>query len=172
MFVQDGLENHAARTPEKTALVCGGRRISYAELDGMANRIANGLIASGIRRGDRVGVYLPNTVAAVAGIFGILKAGAAFVVINQSTKFEKLSYIIGDSEAAGLITGGDTAAGELLARHRRLRCVILADGTCADDKTSQSLVHPGRLSDRPAACSHNRSRPGMPGLYIREHGRA
>ncbi len=130
MFVQNGLENQAVRTPGKTALVCEGRRVSYAELDEMANRLANGLIAGGIRRGDRVGVYLPNSVAAVAGIFGILKAGAAFVVINPSTKFDKLSYIIGDSEAAGLITAGaaggaDTTA-RLLARHPHLGCVVLA----------------------------------------------
>ena len=135
MFVQSGLETHAARTPEKTALVSEGQRISYAELDAMANRLANGLIARGIRRGDRVCVHLPNTVAAVAGIFGILKAGAAFVVINHSTKFEKLSYIAGDSEAAGLIAGGGAeAADKLLARHPHLRCVILAEGEAANRK--------------------------------------
>ncbi len=146
MFVQHGLEAHAASTPGKTALVCEGRRISYAELDAMANRLANGLIARGIRRNDRVAVYLPNSVAAAAGIFGILKAGAAFVVINPSTKFDKLSYIIGDSEAAGIImdAGGGRAntAGQLLERHAHLRCAVLAgDGAATGRAVSvQSLL--------------------------------
>jgi long-chain acyl-CoA synthetase len=103
MLVQDGLERHAERTPEKTALVCGGRRLSYAELDAMANRLANALIAGGVRRGDRVAVYLPNSVEAAAAIFASLKASAAFVVVNRAVKIEKLAYILKNAEAAALI---------------------------------------------------------------------
>jgi acyl-CoA synthetase (AMP-forming)/AMP-acid ligase II len=87
MLVQDGLENSRSRFPNKTALVCAGRRLTYAEVDDMANRLANALLAHGVRRGDRVGLCLVNSIEAVIGIFGILKAGATFVPINHLTGF-------------------------------------------------------------------------------------
>jgi long-chain acyl-CoA synthetase len=131
MLVQDGLEKHAALTPGKTALVCGGRRLSYAELDAMANRLANALIAGGVRRGDRVVVYLKNSVEAVAAIFGILKASAAFVAVNRAVKLEKLAYILGNAEAAALIADARIARDGTLEglRSRYLPpTVMLADG--------------------------------------------
>lgn len=84
MLVQDFLQNTAKRLPEKLALVCDGRRLSYLEIDRMANRLANALIAAGVCRGDRVVVYLGNRPEAVAAIFGILKASGVFVCVNRS----------------------------------------------------------------------------------------
>lgn len=72
--------------PSKVALVCEGRRLTYAEIEAAANRLANALIAHGVRRGDRVGLFVKNSVEAVVSVFAVLKAGAAFVVINQTTK--------------------------------------------------------------------------------------
>ena len=56
MLVQGFLESSAQRTPDKIALVCGERRVSYQELDLAANRLAHALRASGIQRGDRVAI--------------------------------------------------------------------------------------------------------------------
>ena len=78
MLVQDFLQNSACARPDKTALVCGSRRFTYAELDAMANRLANALRGQGIERGDRVAIYLGNCVEAIVAIFGILKADAIF----------------------------------------------------------------------------------------------
>ncbi|MEA1952272.1 MAG: AMP-binding protein [Planctomycetota bacterium] len=103
MRIESFLEESARRRPGKTALVCGGRRLTYAELDASANRLARGLIERGIRRGDRVAVFLPNSVEAVVGIFAVLKSGAAFVMINPSTKSGKLSYVLNDSRAAAIL---------------------------------------------------------------------
>ncbi|NJN55427.1 MAG: long-chain fatty acid--CoA ligase, partial [Anaerolineae bacterium] len=83
LMVQDFLENSADRTPQKEALICGSDRLTYTQVDEMANRFANYLRANGIGRGDRVVLYLPNTVELVAGIFGTLKAGAVFVAVNH-----------------------------------------------------------------------------------------
>src|SRR6266403_4009793 len=91
MLVQDFLQNSANAHPDKTALVCGSRRFSYAELDAMANRLANALREQGIERGDRVAIYLSNCVEQIVGIFGILKADAIFVSLGRTTK-EKNSY--------------------------------------------------------------------------------
>jgi acyl-CoA synthetase (AMP-forming)/AMP-acid ligase II len=86
MLVQDFLQNSAERFPDKTALVCDGQRLIYAGIEARANRLAHALIAHGVQRGDRVAVYLPNSVEAVIAIFGILKAAGVFVVVNHTTK--------------------------------------------------------------------------------------
>lgn len=106
LLVRDFIENSADRTPEKIALVCDGQRLSYRELDGMADRIAQGLRHYGVRRGDRVAIYLHNSVEAVAAIFGVLKAGATFVAINPTIKRDKLIYILNNCRASLLVADG------------------------------------------------------------------
>ena len=95
--LDDHLRASAARTPGKTAIVAG------AELDALADGIAGGLIAKGIERGDRVGVFLPNTVEGAASIYGVLRAGAAFSPLNTTMKAEKLGQVLADAGAAGII---------------------------------------------------------------------
>ncbi len=103
MLVQDGLQRNTRLRPDKTALICGGQRLTYASVDAMANRLANALVAHGVKRGDRVVIYLRTSVEAVAAVYGILRAGATFVIVNRSTKFEKLAYILANCRAFGLI---------------------------------------------------------------------
>jgi len=103
MLVQEFLSRSAARLPKKTALVCGDRRWSYEELEQASNRLAHGLIQKGVRRGDRVVVFLNNTSEAVVAIFAILKAGAVFVPVNHTTKQEKLQYILGNCRATAIV---------------------------------------------------------------------
>jgi long-chain acyl-CoA synthetase len=103
MLVQDFLQNSANARPDKTALVCGSRRFTYAELDAMANRLANALRAQGVRRGDRVAIYLSNCVEAIVAIFGILKADAIFVSLGRTTKGEKLVSILNNCEAKAIL---------------------------------------------------------------------
>ena len=103
-LVQDFLERSAQRFPNKVCLVCGGRRLTYAQVDAQANRLANAFREHGLKRGDRVVIFLPNSVEAVVGIFAALKAGGTFVVVNQSTKEDKLGYILENCQARGLVT--------------------------------------------------------------------
>lgn len=104
MLVQDFLHQSAARLPDKVALVCDGQRLTYAEVDAMANRLANALIEHGVRRGDRVAIYLNNSIEAVVSIFATLKAGGIFVVVNPTTKRDKLTYILNNCRATALLT--------------------------------------------------------------------
>jgi len=108
MLVQDFLQHSAARQPDKVALVHDGQRLTYAQIDDRANRLARALTAQGVGRGDRVAIHLPNSVEAVVGIFAALKAGAVFVVINASTKEDKLRYILNNCRAAALLVDGRT----------------------------------------------------------------
>jgi long-chain acyl-CoA synthetase len=106
MLVQDFLERSADRLPDKVALVCDGQRLTYAEVEAQANRLANTLSAQGVKRGDRVALFLPNCIELVIGIFAILKAGGVFVPINHTTKADKCSYILNNCTAKILITSG------------------------------------------------------------------
>jgi acyl-CoA synthetase (AMP-forming)/AMP-acid ligase II len=60
------LADNARRHGDRTAIVCDGRRVTYRELDDLANRVANTLIARGVAPGDRAAVYLPNGIELVA----------------------------------------------------------------------------------------------------------
>lgn len=104
MLVNQFLERSAERLPNKTALVCEGARLSYREIDAMANRVAHGLIGSGVQPGDRVVIFLDNGPEAVVAIFGALKASAVFSVVNPTTKTDKLRYMLQSLRPSALIT--------------------------------------------------------------------
>lgn len=104
MLVNHFLENSAKNFPDKIALVIGERRYSYLELDEKANNLANALIVNGLGKGDRVIIYIDNSYEAVIAIFGVLKAAGIFVMVNPTTKAEKLTYILNNSRAAAIIS--------------------------------------------------------------------
>lgn len=113
-LVQHFLEDSADRSPDKIALVSEGKRWTYLQLEEQANHVAHALTELGVKRGDRVGLCLRNSVEAVTGIFGILKAGAVFVPLNATIKRDKLEYILNNCQAAALLFDVRTAAQELL----------------------------------------------------------
>jgi long-chain acyl-CoA synthetase len=109
MLVHEFLENSARIYPDRTCLVIGHQSWTYGEIDGMANRLANAFISMGVQKGERAVLFLPNSLELVASIFAVLKAGGVFVVVNPSTKIQKLTYILKDCEAALLVAGGREA---------------------------------------------------------------
>lgn len=104
MRVENFLSDSARRFAHKTALVAGEKRLTYAELDVLSDRLAGGLAARGVRRDDRVLILLDNSWEAAVAIFGVLKAGATFSPINPSTKPDKLAFIAGNCQARAIIT--------------------------------------------------------------------
>jgi long-chain acyl-CoA synthetase len=158
MQVEEFLEQSARRSPDKTALVCGNRRLTYLDIEEQSNRLAHALIAQGVRPGDRVAVYLENTVESVVSIFATLKAGAVFLVVNPTTKTEKLAFILNDCRVVVLITdarrcpdvqfcgtqtpflksifvAGDDAAGQVIGRRS---CISLTNTLHRSDLQSQA----------------------------------
>ncbi|HEV3048631.1 MAG TPA: AMP-binding protein [Solirubrobacteraceae bacterium] len=88
------------RDPQATALVeVGGPRISYGELWRRAARVAGGLRASGVQRGDRVAIRLPNGIDWVLAFFGAQLLGAVAVPVNTRLAAEEVAYVIEDSGA-------------------------------------------------------------------------
>ena len=104
MLLNEFLEQSARRYPDKTALITKNGRYSYREIDEMANRIANALISGGLEKGERAAVFMDNSLEAVVSIFGILKAGGIFLMVNPTTKARKLAYILGNCGAAVILS--------------------------------------------------------------------
>lgn len=97
---------------EEKAETCGskgflqyeeGREVTYREVNEIVNRIANGLRRFGVEKGDRVALFLPNSLESVYFWFGVSKAGAVDVPINLANKGHFLSHQINDSEAKAII---------------------------------------------------------------------
>src|SRR4051812_46178750 len=98
------LQMSARRFPAKEALVHGEDRLVYSEVAGRVERLAAGLRAAGLHRGDRIGIYLEPSVAQVISIFAISHAGGVFVPINGQLFPEQVSHIARDCGMKGLIT--------------------------------------------------------------------
>ena len=99
----------AAREPDKTALIVDGRTYSYRKLLEGARRLASALRAGGVKRGDRVAIFMENSAECVLSVYATALAGAVFVVINPQTKQDKLAGILADCEAVLLLTEGQLA---------------------------------------------------------------
>jgi long-chain acyl-CoA synthetase len=127
MLLNHFLEKSAEKFPDKIALVCQGERLTYQQINSSANRLAKGLKDFGVERGDRVAIFLENSVESVLSIFGILKADAVFVVINPTTKKDKLAYILNNCRVKALITGSDKTdlLKEVLQKTHSVKSVIL-----------------------------------------------
>ena len=100
----EALQRSAAKFPAKIAIIVKGKEYSYARFKNEAENFAKYLIRAGIRKGDRVAVYMDNSWQSVASIYGATLAGAVFLVINPQTKADKLKYILNDSESKILIS--------------------------------------------------------------------
>lgn len=98
------LEQSADRAASAPALVHGDRSWSYGQIEEQANRLAQLLIARGIRPGDRVGLLTDNGIEAVSGVFGIQKAGACVVSLNHANRAGTHHQLLADSGAKALVT--------------------------------------------------------------------
>ena len=104
MLVQEFLENSAKRLPDKNALVFQDQRLTYKQIDHKSNQLAHALIHAGLKKGDRVSIFLDNSTEAVISIFGVLKAGGVFSTLSATLKAKKLEYILNNSDASFLIS--------------------------------------------------------------------
>ncbi len=93
------LEHHARNNASKEALVFMDKRLSYAQLDGAANQIANGLTSLGIGHGDKVALTCANLPYFPIIYFGILKVGATVVPLSILLKKNEIAYHLADSDA-------------------------------------------------------------------------
>ncbi|MEJ3750125.1 amino acid adenylation domain-containing protein [Actinomycetes bacterium KLBMP 9797] len=97
----------AVRTPDAVAVVCGGREVTYAELDDASNRLAHRLIADGARPEQVVALVLPRSIELVVGILGVLKSGAAYLPIDPGYPGERIDFLCRDAGATLTLSAGD-----------------------------------------------------------------
>jgi amino acid adenylation domain-containing protein len=102
--VHELFEEQTARAPEAVALVCGGERLTYAELNARANQLARHLRACGVGPEARVGILLERSVEMAVSLLAILKAGGGYVAFDPSYPAERLRYMLEDSGVTLLLT--------------------------------------------------------------------
>ena len=99
-----GILRKAAREHgEKTAIIFH-KEITYAELDDFSDRFSSALALLGVKKGDRVAVFLPNTPQFVIAYFGVLKAGAVVTAISPLHREREVQHQLADSEAETIVT--------------------------------------------------------------------
>ena len=97
-------EQQAERTPDNIALDADSLRLTYAELNARANRLANHLRSLGVQPGEVVGIYLRRTPEMVVALLGVLKAGAAYVPLDPSHPEQRLAFIVAETGVKVLLT--------------------------------------------------------------------
>ncbi len=105
------LEQAAAERPHHPAVEDElGRACSYEQLNHHADRIATRLARWGVDRGDRIGLFLPKCIAAVAAIHGILRAGAAYVPVDPTAPARRGAGILDDAGVKAVVVSAELAA--------------------------------------------------------------
>ncbi|MER6051817.1 amino acid adenylation domain-containing protein [Streptomyces sp. NPDC001793] len=109
-FVADAFEARVEERPDATALVWGGRALTYRELDDAANRLAHRLRARGVAEGALVGLWLERSAGMVVAMLAVLKAGAAYVPLDPHAPAARVGYMIEDARLHHVIAPGARAA--------------------------------------------------------------
>jgi long-chain acyl-CoA synthetase len=91
------LEDAAKKYPESPCTIFHGAKITYREMEEITNRLAAGLVDLGVKKGDRVGIFMPNTPQFVIAYFAILKAGGVVVATNPLYSPREIIHQVNDA---------------------------------------------------------------------------
>jgi acyl-CoA synthetase (AMP-forming)/AMP-acid ligase II len=132
--VADIVRHHGRTHPDRTAIQFEGKRISYGELDERASRVANALIAAGVRSQARVAVLAKNNPAFFELWFGAAKANAVLVPVNFRLAPPEIAYVVNDAQAELLFVGADfhPAVAKIAHELKTVRAIIAIDGNHPD----------------------------------------
>ncbi len=99
------LSQSASAHPQRIAVRCKDEQLTYEELDRSSARLAASLVARGVERGGRVGLYMDKSPGAIAALFGILKAGACYVPLDPAAPPERQLSILRDCALEHIVVG-------------------------------------------------------------------
>ncbi|WP_166677027.1 non-ribosomal peptide synthetase, partial [Paraburkholderia caballeronis] len=141
----------ARRRPAARAVSCDGRHLSYDGLDRLSNRIANALLRAGVPREARVALCTARSADMVAGLLGILKAGAAYVPLDPAYPAARLGDMLDDSRVEWIVTDARNAAsGHPCFEGRRIVVIEAvrdaADGADEADEAPDVAIEPAQLA--------------------------
>jgi amino acid adenylation domain-containing protein len=94
----------AARYPDRTAVIDGAESLSYRELDQSSARLAGELVARGAGPGNRVGLYLDKSLHAIVAVWGVLRAGAAYVPLDIASPARRVARIVENGDLCGILS--------------------------------------------------------------------
>ncbi len=101
--IADLAEHAIDAVPDRVALISGGERLTYAELEEKANRLAHYLVDHGVRKDDKVGLYSRNRIEIVIAMLGVVKAGAIGVNVNFRYVEGELRYLFDNSDMVAVV---------------------------------------------------------------------
>ena len=141
----------AKRWPEKTAIYSGDKKITFKELDELSDSFAKGIVARGIQKGDRIGLWMHNHPEWIIAWFGISKAGAVIVPLDYWYRPGEAEYILRHSGARALVISEamlkvdfPTMVEEIKAKLRGLQFVVIFGNADREWLTSwEELVEDG-----------------------------
>ncbi|WP_103502430.1 non-ribosomal peptide synthetase [Streptomyces sp. SM14] len=133
--VHELFAGHARRTPDRPAVVFGGERLTFAELDASANALAHRLIAAGVRRGDAVGVLTDRTPGLLVAALAVLKAGGTYLPLDPKLPGSRVRMMMEDTGAEVVVTSRDRldSAVAVAETHEGTR-LLAADDPAADGR--------------------------------------
>ena len=175
-------EATVARHPEREALVevASGRRWTWAELDADVDALARGLVAAGVEKGDRVGIWSPNCAEWTLTQYATAKIGAILVNINPAYRTHELAYAVNQSGLSLLISASVVqdqrlprdGGGDRATRSRRCEQVVYLDtdewadhwsprarAAAAARSLSVATLDAGRPDQHPVHLGHDRAAP-------------
>jgi amino acid adenylation domain-containing protein len=144
----------AERNPARVAVSDRGRTLTYSELEAQANRLASLLAEKGVRKGDRVGLYLDKSLESLIGIYGTLKAGGVYVPFDPQAPTSRLAYIAANAGIRVLLTGKEKEDrwDELLAGTPGIEFLVVlnaAESAVADPQAPVVLLAEAALASAP-----------------------
>ncbi len=154
-FVHESFEAAAKAQPGKTALIARDGEKTFGELNAEANRIARGLLERGLKPGAPVLLLLPRKTIYFAALFGVLKAGGAFIPCDPAYPPERIRHILADSGAEWILTDPENAS--VCPAGKTLLAEALLAGEASTD---------GRPADGPGPGASTPYDPGNPGLSL------
>ncbi len=148
--IADLFEHAVDAVPDRLALVVGDQRLSYAELETRANRIAHHLAGHGVGHGSHVGIYAKNSVEHVVALLAVTKLRAVAININYRYVENELDYVFDNADLVALVH--ERTYAPLVARcapkHDKLRHIlVIEDGTDEDCSSYGGVAWADALAD-------------------------
>ena len=136
------LDKNASDIPEKIAMYFIDRKITYGQLASFSNRFAQGLKNLGVKKRDRVAIFLGNCPEFIIAYFGIIKACSTVVPVNNMFKQEEAEFVLRDAEACVIVTSLTyiNIIRSIKKNLKSLRCIILIDGITPDTLNFNEII--------------------------------